>query len=103
MMPYERIRWASARLRSPVADSDAYTDSSIHSDLPANADSISTMRAVRSSMSSPRMSPVVAIAPALTIGLAGRPVPASRLIALNGSPLGSAPTRSQDLVAARAR
>ena len=40
----------------------------------------------------PSMSAVVAIAPALTIGFAGRPVPSSRLIALNGSPLGSAPT-----------
>ena len=31
--------------------------------------------------------------PALTIALAGRPVPGSRLMALNASPLGSAPTQ----------
>ena len=55
---------------------------------------------MRSSTSSPGISDVVAIAPALTIGLAGRPVPASRLIALNGSPLGSAPTLRQHRVAA---
>ena len=34
------------------------------------------------------------MAPALTMGLAGRPVPGSRLIALNASPLGSTPTRA---------
>jgi hypothetical protein len=51
------------------------------------------MRAVRSSTSSPGTSAEVAIAPALIIGFAGRPVIGSRLIALNGSPLGSAPTR----------
>ena len=34
------------------------------------------------------------IAPALTSGFAGRPVSGSRLMALNGSPLGSAPTRA---------
>ena len=50
-------------------------------------------------MSAPGISDVVAIAPALTIGFAGRPVPASRLIALNGSPLGSAPTCAQHRVA----
>ena len=42
----------------------------------------------------PPTSEVVRIAPALTSGLAGRPVPGSRLMALNGSPLGSDPTRS---------
>ena len=40
-------------------------------------------------------SEVVTIAPALIIGFAGRPVPGSRLIALNASPLGSAPTRAR--------
>ena len=34
------------------------------------------------------------MAPALIIGLAGRPVPGSMLTALNGSPLGSAETRA---------
>ena len=70
-------------------------DGLVHqSERPAKADITATMRPVRSSMSPPAISAVVAIAPALTIGLAGRPVPASRLIALNGSPLGSAPTRA---------
>ena len=33
-----------------------------------------------------------AMAPALIIGLRGRPVPGSRLMALNASPVGSTPT-----------
>ena len=45
-----------------------------------------------SSAVSPAMSELVTIAPALIIGFSGRPVSGSRLIALNGSPLGSTPT-----------
>ena len=42
-----------------------------------------------SSAVSPAMSELVTIAPALMSGFRGRPVSGSRLIALNGSPLGS--------------
>ena len=45
-----------------------------------------------SSAVSPAMSELVTIAPALMSGFSGRPVSGSRLIALNGSPLGSSPT-----------
>lgn len=91
-MSYDRRRWASARLRSAVADSDAYTSSSTVRLRPAKAESPATMRAERSSRSVPGTRPVTAIAPALMSGLAGRPVDSSRLMALNGSPLGSTPT-----------
>ena len=50
------------------------------------------MRANFSSAVSPAMSELMTIAPALIIGLNGRPAAGSRLIALNGSPLGSTPT-----------
>lgn len=53
------------------------------------------MRAKRSSGSAPATSELVTMAPALTIGLGGRPVPGSRRIELNPSPLGSAPTRAR--------
>jgi hypothetical protein len=42
----------------------------------------------------PSINPVEAIAPALIIGLRGRPVSGSRLIELNASPVGSTPTFS---------
>ncbi len=50
------------------------------------------MRASRSSGVAAFTWPVVAIAPALIIGLTGRPVALWRLIALKASPLGSTPT-----------
>ncbi len=53
------------------------------------------MRAKRSSSEAPRTRDVVTIAPALTIGLGGRPVTGSRRIELKPSPLGSAPTCSR--------
>jgi hypothetical protein len=68
--------------------------SSTSSGRPANADRTAWIRAKRTSGPEPVTSDVVRIAPALTIGLAGRPVPGSRLTALNGSPLGSAETRA---------
>jgi len=46
------------------------------------------------------------MAPALIIGVDGRPVPSSRLMGLNASPLGATPTRSSTPsrpTAARAR
>ena len=50
------------------------------------------MRASRSPGSAPRTSPVVAMAPALTIGLRGVLRSGWRRIELNASPEGSTPT-----------
>ena len=64
------------------------------------------MRANRSSGPAPATSDEVRMAPALISGLSGRPVPGSRLMALNASPLGSTPTRpstSSTPASARAR
>ena len=52
------------------------------------------MRANRASGWGARTSDVVTMAPALIIGLSGRPLVGSRLMALKRSPLGSAPTWS---------
>ena len=64
------------------------------------------MRPKRSSGSEPATIDDVRMAPALINGLSGRPVPGSRLTALNASPLGSTPTRastSSTPASARAR
>lgn len=53
------------------------------------------MRSKRAFGVSPATSELVTMAPALTIGFGGRPVPGSRRIELNASPLGSAPTRAR--------
>ena len=89
-----RSRYAIARLRCPVSRSETYTPSSSGRLRPAKPDSVSVIRRSCSSESAPATSPAVAIAPALIIGLRGRPVVGSRLIALNASPLGSTPTFS---------
>ncbi len=91
--PAPRIRYASARLRSPVAASEAWTASSTSSRRPANALRQASTRSNRSAGVAPGTSAVVAMAPALTIAFDGRPLPCSRLIALKASPLGSAPTQ----------
>ena len=49
------------------------------------------MRSLFWSAVAPRTSPVAAIAPALIIGLKGRPLSRCRLIELKASPLGSTP------------
>ncbi len=59
---------------------------------PANAESPSSTRVNCSSRVAPATRLVVTIAPALTIGLWARMVTSSRLMVLNGSPVGSAPT-----------
>ena len=81
-----------ARFLSPVARSDSKTSSSTVRGRPAKADSPSRTRANCSSRVAPPTRVVVTIAPALTIGLWARIVTSSRLIVLNGSPVGSAPT-----------
>ena len=79
-----------ARLRSPVARSEANTASSTPSSRPAKRLSVSRMSSKAPSPSAWWISPEQAIAPALTIGLNGR-LSAVRRIELNASPLGSTP------------
>jgi hypothetical protein len=89
-----------------VARSEAKVASSTSSARPAKADNAVWIRAQRPPGPESATSEVVRMAPALIIGLAGRPVPGSMLTALNGSPLGSAETRARTAsrpLSARAR
>lgn len=83
-----------ARLRNPVALSEASTSLSQSRSQPANLEKIARMRSKRSSSALSGSMPATASAPALIIGLRGLPVPGSRLIELHASPDGSTPTRS---------
>ncbi len=79
-----------ARLRSPVALSDAKTASSTSSSRPAKRPSAARIYSKASSPLASRIRPEQAIAPALTIGLNGWLSALSR-IELKGSPDGSTP------------
>ncbi len=59
------------------------------------------MRCQRSSAERPATSELAAMAPALIIGLRGRPLPGSRLISLKASPVGSTPMRASTSVLPR--
>ena len=79
-----------ARLRSPVARSEAKTASSTARSRPAKRPSAWRMRSKALSPSASRIIAVTAMAPALTMGLKGR-LSARRRIELKTSPLGSTP------------
>ena len=81
-------------LRSDVASSDSKTSSSTDSSRPARREYSSTMRSERLSASSPATNACAAMAPALIIGLRGRPVDGSNEISLKASPDGSTSIRS---------
>ena len=81
-----------ARLRLPVSFSDSKTASSTSSSRPAKPEYSWRIRSIGSSKPSGLISEVVAIAPALTIGLSGMPVPGCRVIELKASPEGSTST-----------
>ena len=94
--PKPRSRWAIARLRWPVARSESKTSSVDRSGRPANRPIASRAAGrARSRPSRARTRPAAAIAPALTIGLSGVPVPGASVIALNASPVGSTPIRAR--------
>ena len=92
------IRYARARLRSPVRASEAYTCSSTSRRRPANSAQARPGPARTRGSGVSGIRAVVTMAPALIMALAGRPVPRSRLIALNASPLGSVPDPAAHLV-----
>ena len=80
-----------ARLRWPVSCSDRKTASLTSSGRPAKAETAAIIAAIAASSVSPGIRPAAAMAPALTMGLNGRPEPAASVMALNASPVGSTP------------
>lgn len=83
-----------ARLRCACSISEAHTASSVRSRRPAKAERPWTTRSTRSTglRSAEPVSECTVMAPALIMGLRGRPVSPSREISLNASPDGSTPT-----------
>jgi hypothetical protein len=83
-----------ARLRWPVSRSDRQRVSSSRRGRPAYNAKSHRIRAQRSSGESPATSEVAVMAPALIVGLRGRPLDDSRLISSKASPVGSTPMRA---------